>query len=326
MSRIRLAWGLLAALLASGVAHAQEATVDALFVRDGAAWRPVLTTGEALRVAPAREALRVGMALQPGDVLRTEDVRVRLRIRGDEQLIVAEHSEVELQPRSVWQRLGDALYRVHGVFRVRFGAVEAAVEGTRFAVLPAGGVAVQRGRVRVGDAVGTAGTWVAVVDGAVAAPVAVPEAPADRARSLARHLGPPRSAVGGEVGGGVFDGAGAGAVRVLGRFAFSPLGEVYAEGGVAFTADRLHVPLAAGLALRWGWLRVGLGGAVRLGPCEVCEGDPPVEDFVFRPGGQAQVGLTVPLDGRLNLVVTGRAEVYAEAVSVDGAAGLIVGF
>lgn len=331
-----LRFGLLVAsvvVLSGGPAQAADrfATVDAILVPTPRGdWRPVTTSANARVIAAGAvgdgEPLAVGDRLDEGDRLTTAMVRVRLRLRGDEQIVVSEGADLLLDERSVLQRLGDVLYRVHGAFRVGFGAVEAAVEGTRF-VVGQDGVDIVAGRVRVtgtgGSVVGPASTRVEVVGDAPQ-----PERPLsqdDRTRLRGLHLRPgmPSNSLGVEVGGGHFGLQGAGTLQVVGRFGFLGAGEVYVEAGLTFDDARFHVPVAAGLGWRLGWLRVAGGASVRVGVCEDCTGAQTLEVLA---GGQAQVGLLMPLVGRLSLSATARGSVLQDRWTLDGAAGLAVGF
>ena len=107
-------------------------------------------------------------------------------------MIVAEGTRMVLGPRSLVQQLGDALYRVHGRFKVSFGAVEAAVEGTRFVVHTPDGVDVLAGRVRVsgagGSVVGPRGHHVPVAGDTPGEPVPLTPEQRRGVRPLGRML------------------------------------------------------------------------------------------------------------------------------------------
>jgi hypothetical protein len=331
-----IAWAWWLCLLCAalgGVAQAADrfATVDAIFApTPSGEWRPVTSNANARVITAGTsgdgEALAVGDRLEVGDRVTTAMVRVRLRLRGDEQLVIGEGADLVLAERSVLQQVGDALYRVHGVFRVGFGAVEAAVEGTRFVVAP-DGVDVLAGRVRVtgagGSEVGARQQHVEVSAATPAPPAPMSPSQRAHARDLGMRLGMPASSLGVELGGGHFGLAGTGSVQLVARFGFLGAGEVYVESGVAFQRDRFHLPVAVGLGWRLGWFRVGGGGALRIGVCEDCTGGQTLEVLA---GGQVQVGLLMPLSGRLSFSVTGRVSVLQDRWTLDGAAGLAVGF
>lgn len=318
--------GALLAMFAGGSAWAAPdpvAVVDAIVVRgaDGS-WRPVQRAAEAVVVIDGVERpIRVGESLLTGQVVRTGAAQVRLRARGDEQFVIAEDAVVELGDRTWFQRLGDVFYRVHGVFRVRFGSVEAAVEGTRFLV-----DADAPGRVDVFAgvvSVSAAGSALRVGAGAAAAVAGdrIVEAPSSEVR-FAQRLGQSARSVGVHLGGGAFGDGGAGDTRVDLRISPVPALEWWVEAGMTFDQDRFNLPIATGLAWRTGMLRLGAGPLVRIGAQSDCD-CPDVT--VVRPGLQGVAGLVVPLGGRLSVNGTVRGA-YAAQPSVDASVGLSVGW
>lgn len=118
-------------------------------------WRPVEATGEAVvRHEGVDVPLRRGASVATGDVLKTAQARVELRLESGEHIYVSEQTEIEVAAeRGLLQRLGEIYLSLKSDFSVRYGSVEATVEGTKFFVRgdPAGvvQVAVEQGRVRV---------------------------------------------------------------------------------------------------------------------------------------------------------------------------------
>lgn len=312
-------------MTAAALAQQPAAVVDAVLARDArGGLHAVASTPEARLLRAGQPVpLFAGAALLDGDVLVTGDAEVRLRLHGDEQVIVGAHAEVEIGPRSWLQRVGEALYRVHGVFRVRYAAVEAAVDGTRFVVAP-DRVDVLGGDVHVTDPANdlsvTGGHGVSIVDGLIASPVGALTSPAlDRA--LQRHLGPPRFAVQLDVGGGAFGGGGAFTGRLGGRWMVGRTVELFADVGITADGKLFHIPVDVGLAARFGWLRLGIGPQLRIG--ELC--DAQCNKAVRAvAGGVVLGGVTVPLGGRLNFEATIRGG-WAVKPHVDAAVGFSVG-
>lgn len=311
----------------SGPARAAEpaAVVDAILIPDArGGWKEAPGSVDATFTrAGATASIVPGALLEAGDIVRTSMAQVRLRVVGDEVVVVGEQSEVELGPRTWLQRLGSVIYRVHGVFRVKYASVEAAVDGTRFVVGP-DRVDVLAGSVRVTgpgwDELVRAGQGVALVDGA---PVGEPGelVSPDLDRALQRRLGPPRFAVVLEAGGGLFGDGGAFTGSIGGRFQVARRLELFARAGVTTDGARVHIPFDAGLAARFGWFRVGVGPQFRLGQrcTETCE-----ESVRLFTGGLVLAGATVPLGGRVNLELTIRGGFSVEP-NVDGSFGLSFG-
>ncbi len=325
----RVLWAVLALF---GLAGRAEAAPDTLAVVDGivvqgpdGAWRAVQQSAEAVAIGAAGERpLKVGDRLIAGQVVRTGAVQVRLRAKGDEQFVIGEGAEVELGERTWLQRIGDVFYRVHGVFRVRFGSVEAAVEGTRF-VVDAGSLG-RPGRVDVlAGVVRVAGESTAVRVGAGEAAVVrdgiVTEGTLEKVRLL-RRLGQSARSVGVHFGGGAFGPTGVGDARLDLRLSPIPALEVWVEAGMTFDDERFNLPIAAGLAWRAGVVRLGAGPMIRIGARSDCVCP---DETVVRPGLQGIAGVSVPLGGRLSVNATLRGA-YAAQPSVDGAVGLSVGW
>lgn len=265
-------------------------TVEALWEADARGeMRAVERSGEAVaRRGEVEEVLAQGRVLEAGIVVVTGAARVRLRAEGGDQVLIEPESEVELGEPGLLQRLGEALYEVRGAFRVRYGRVEAAVDGTRFAVdAGAGVIRVASGRVRVRE-----GEVEAVVAaGEEARGTAVrPIEKAHRAAILRRSLGlgEPVWTAGLSARGGVGR-AGVGAVvrrHLGGGWAAS------AETALSSTGERWFLPLSVGLDRRFGPLSAGAAALALAGPRESCEGE---RSFALVPGAAATARVSLPV-------------------------------
>lgn len=108
--------------------------------------------------AEEEEPLRAGQVLQAGDTIRCTRAQVLLTTPDGEQIHLREGASITLtEARTVLQKLGTVYYDVRSAFRVEYGTVETAVEGTTFLVEgtePSGGpvsVFLHEGVVRVTD-------------------------------------------------------------------------------------------------------------------------------------------------------------------------------
>jgi hypothetical protein len=286
--------------------------------------RPDQRTGAALARLPdgsAPVALGPGVELPVGAVITTTRARLVLRLPDDEHLHIGEATELTLAPeRSVLQRAGEVYYRVRSAFSVQVGAVETAVEGTRFLVVGADGgpvqVSVDEGRVVVrtpegAQAVGRGQTL-------TASPGAAPPAPAkwgavDRGDALQHTLsaGPPRlllalaaggagaGAIGGRAESGVFLGAlrGTASLRVAGPLRLS----LQPGAGLGPAARQLGGDLVAELQL--GPFAVGGGPSlVHERRALSCGG----EQIWLHIGGVASGRAALPLGRHLRVLAQGR--------------------
>ena len=316
------------ALLSATPTHAAEIQVDAILIPMGNGWQVVRSDPAATRDGPrGNVTLKLGEKLFPGDVVRTGNARVRLRLKGDQQLVVAEGSSLEfaIEGHRV-QAAGDVLYRVGRTTEVRMPGAILTNKGGRFVVRAGQGVAIHEGRghlrTRADEANLKKGDWAQLQGPDLTGVSKRRDANPYGARKLGSTLGQPRVSLGLEGGGGVLNGGALGSGRLVGRFGVHPLAEIYVEAGMGFDASRFHIPAALGAALRWGALRVGLGGAVRMGPCDNCGGS---SGLVVKPGPQLQLGAVIPLGGRANLSFTARGEYLFDFWAAEGAAGVMFG-
>lgn len=111
------------------------------------------------------------LVVRTGDAVRTGAAWVTLELDRCGTLVVAPDSHVTVERCSVEQIAGNVFYRVQRFFRVRFGSVEAVVEGTTFCVWDHGAdssgvhVTVRNGVVRVREPDAPDGAPVAVEKG-----------------------------------------------------------------------------------------------------------------------------------------------------------------
>jgi hypothetical protein len=353
---------LLAALAAPTAAAAPWAEVDALWIPgDAERWQEVERTGEATRATGGdyveQEPLYAGMALSPGDYLVVRGARVRIQLEGNEQLVLEPDTALTLEEDSVLQDLGEIFYQVRGAFRVRYGTVEAAVEGTRFVVAGEGEevvVTVRQGAVRVtadgesvllrrgqqvraalgGDGAGglepggdgggdggeDSGEDASARAGGVLGEVA--EAPGAGAQ-LERSLGEPRLSLGLVGGAGLALGVARADGRLEARYRLNPRWRLVASSGAAAGDGRLYLPKTLGLERRLGPLGFSLSAAGYVGPEEdLCEGTTSLRVI---PGVSAGARLRVPLAGAVALEVAGRAG-WVQSPTADVGLGVSYGF
>jgi hypothetical protein len=298
----RIAWlvSLLLAILASSRAWAGPyAVVDALWTPDAAGrWHPVRETGEVVRIGDRQEPLAVGDALAQGDRVVVAEARARLRLAGGEAIVLDAGADVVLEERGVLQQLGDALYHVRDAFRVRYGYVEAAVDGTRFAVLtpePAADpvVAVVDGRVTVsggGEPVPLRGRGATAGPG----PRAWSDSERARVRELLRLQGPPRLAIGAFAGFGAAGDGFAGQLRLDGRLRVGRSVGLVGSAAVVGTGDRFHLAPALGAEQWIGPGALGVAALLRVGPASEACGPARIR---ILPGAALTGRWRVPLGG-----------------------------
>lgn len=272
--------------------------------------------------ASTAEPLAQGRALHTGDTLVCGRAQVMLTTPTGEQIHLREGASLTLTAdRTVLQRIGAVYYQVRSAFRVQYGTVETAVEGTTFVVegaeREAGRVAVRlhEGRVRVteGDkaVVLTRGQTTQVTPGRPG-----PEAPRrwgalTRGASLQRSLGPGApSLVIGVVAGGVYRGDG----TDLLPGGLSPL--VEAVGSVRLQGP-LRLRMGAGgsrTASRSAWsaqvspeLSLGpLSGGLGIDVSQEERSTPCLEQTVQHVGGVGHLRLDLPIGSRLRVLAEGR--------------------
>jgi len=323
---------MLAAFSLPGNAWAETfATVQALSVPDvRGRWTSVETTPAAARVADeSRTPLSVGMALEVGDRISTEQARVTIRLADNEHLTVSEGADLTLKERSVIQRLGEVYYQVRGLFRVDYGTVQTAVEGTEFSIDGTEGpvrVAVTDGVVRVSNAGESVrvrrGEEVTVaLSAAPSAPVVMTGAARRSVLSKAWSLGRPRLQVGAMAGGGMLsqgaavEGRGFAAIRLL------PGMNLVAETGLGGLGgvEGIRVPASLGMELALGGFSVGGSGQVTLERWRYSCGG---RHIAVHLGGTAHVRFTMPLTRRVFVVGTSRLGHDGSAIEASMMTGL----
>ena len=304
------------------------AEIDAVWEDQDGRWRGVSLSEQAS--LNGQPGLKRGQELAQQDVVETAQARVRIRFDSGEQIVLEPQGRVVLEERSVLQELGEALYDVRGVFRVRCEGVEAAVERTRFTVarLDDGTVEVSvlEGAVKVIDADGEVRvlrgeTAMGAPDGSAPARSGTPGAKAAGAKALARELSMPRLS-GGVVLGGAYAAQGFQLqTRLTGRARVAPSLWLSTDLGIESFDRRFHLPLSAGLETQVGSVALGLQSHNLLGQ-EVCP-DGSVETK-FHPGGVATARWMQTLPGPFALELQMRAG-YARNVFVDAGVGISVG-
>ena len=323
---------LLLLVLPSQALAAAWATVERLEVLDDSGrWQVERQSAQATRTRDgATVPVTTGLALEEGDTLRTHGARLRVRYRDGGQLSIQPESELQLQEAGILQTLGQVLYQVEGVFRVRFGAVEAAVEGTRFLVSgqPAGPVtvAVDRGKVWVR----AQGQQVLVHKGQV---VTVPhkgllgdvtwhsERQAASLSRMAANLGEPRYTLGLTGGTTLTKGDLQGTTSLLVRIRLLPGWRLIGSAGWATTGERFHLPVAIGAERRLGPTGVGVEALALFGQRTDCFG---VATLPLQPGITATGRLRLPLTDRTALEARVRGG-YAGGLYFDAAMGVSLG-
>ncbi len=317
-------WGLPAAWAES------YATVQSLTEPDARGrWITVEATAAAARIRGGeRSPLEVGMALEVGDQIETAQARVKLRLKGREYLTISEGADLTLGERTVIQRLGEVYYQVRDVFRVDYGTVQTAVEGTEFAIDGQDGpvrVSVTEGAVRVtsaGESVRVRrGQTVTVAQSvAPAAPVAM--TPAAQRSSLARAwtLGRPKLQLGLTAGGGIV-GPNAGLeTRGFAAVPLMPGIRLVAETGLGGRpgAPGTRIPANLGLEMSVGGFSVGGSGQATIEDRRLdCGG----RRVLLHLGGAAHARFNMPLGRRLFLVGGGRVGMVGKTLE----AGLLAG-
>ena len=317
-------------LWATAALAAGWGSVEALWALDAdGVLQPTQQTAEGSRTrGEDTRSLSVGLDLEPGDVVRTLDARARLRLGSDEQIVLEPGAAVTVSAdRTILQELGEALYRVQGIFNVRYGSVEAAVEGTLFRVeITADGqmvVEVLEGTVVVRSE-GTdtrlrRGEQASLVLGAVSPPASLaPKRPlVPDGSDPRRGLGDGRLTLGlyagvasYEDGGGLVPSLGTNGTGVSWRgavgYRIAPSWRATLDAGTVTSGGRFFVPSSVGAEWRRGLLRLGGAATVLLGDCG-CDGE---QQLDVRIGAAGVAGLTLPvaygfsLEGRSRLGAT----------------------
>ncbi|MFT5680543.1 MAG: hypothetical protein ACI8RZ_001449 [Myxococcota bacterium] len=308
--------------LLSAVAMAESPpVVDALWSVDAdGVLTSVKETGEAFVVRGAvQEPLAVGTVLSTGELVRTNNARVRIRMDSDQQIVLGEDSILRLDAlegeRTVYQQAGDIFYRVRGYFKVSYGTVEAAVEGTEFIVrIAADGtvsVEVLQGVVRVSEERGEVvvqrgeGSQVAP-NQPPATPLPLPRGTDDSsATNLRTNLGAPRASISALLGvASSEDGNGFlpnsvlpdATIRIIGRYRLTPGLRLTADTGIVTGSGRFFLPQSVGIERRLaGPLSLGASAVALIGGMACTTGTD------IRLGAAATAALRLPITYTLSL-------------------------
>jgi hypothetical protein len=265
------------------------------------------------------EPARLGMDLNEGDVVVVgPEAQLRIVYERGDQVVLYSDTEVTLGENTLLQELGTVFLDLEGAFKVLYGEVEAAVEGTRYEVAGDGAtttVRVSEGAVRVtagGESVVVLAGEMTVVDG-------TPATPTETARWTPDGLGPPRTQVGVMGGGAWILGAPHAELRAYGRRRITPGWQAALSIGIESSGGRFHMPLAVGIERRFWRTAVGVEGMFFLGPETDCTGT----RTVIKPGGAAVGRVVIARPGPFEFAIAGRAG-YLDGFYSEGA--LEVGF
>ncbi len=317
---------------APGSAWAESyATVKSLSQPDARGrWVAVDASANAGRIRDGvRVPLEVGMALQVGDQVKTAQARVTVRVGRGEHITVSEGSDLTLGERSVIQRLGEVYYQVRDVFRVDYGTVQTAVEGTEFAIDGRDGpvrVAVTEGAVRVSSAGETVrvkrGQVVTVAQSvAPAAPIAMAKGARGSAMARAWTLGRPRMQLGVMAGGGLLGTELTADTRAFAAVRLLPGVNLVAETGLGSIAGLpgSRIPASLGMEMALGGISVGGSAQATLERRRLdCGG----RRVMLHLGGSAHARAHLPLTRRLFLVGQGRAGHNGDGLEASVLAGV----
>lgn len=327
MSAFAMVW-----CVSGNPAHAAEsfATVTAISTPDTRGrWRPVQETAAAGRMdADTRTPLRVGMVLNQGDRLVTEQARVTVRLGRSEHITISPASDLVLNERSVFQTMGDIYYQVRNAFTVQYGTVQTAVEGTEFVV---GGspetvnVSVTEGVVRVennGETVRVRRGQSVITEGrkGPGAPQQMSQATSRMLRNQAWTLGRPRLRIGLLASGGLLNQTGLAEVRYFASARLLPGLNLVTDGGHGRTSERLRT--GAGVGLEWALGGFSVGGTATLGVERwqySCGG----QYAALHAGGSAHGRFSIDLTRRVFL--TGMARATASGEGLEGSIAMGAG-
>ena len=314
-----------------GVALAEPyASVTSLSVPDARGrWSAVQATAAAARTrGEVRTVLEQGLTLEEGDQIETAMARVELTLPSGEVLILSEGTDITLGERSVIQRLGEVYYQVRDVFRVDYGTVQTAVEGTEFAISGKDGpvrVAVTEGAVRVssaGETVRVTRGQAVTVAQAVApgAPVALGQAGLRKAMAKAWTLGRPRLQLGVLAGGGLAGSEAQLETRTFASIRLLPGMNLVGEVGLGgLLGESTRVPTNLGVEMSVGGFSVGGSGQATVENRVLdCGG----KQVLLHFGGSAHARFQMPLTRRVFVVGGARAGLSGGAVEASGLAGV----
>jgi len=323
---IRRIWLLAAfALISPMTAWAEEfATVKAIAEPDTRGrWRPVQASAAAAIVeSDERTPLTVGMALELGQRIVTDEARVTIELARNETLTLSPGSDLELQERSVIQRLGEVYYQVRDIFSVQYGTVQTAVEGTEFSISGTEGpvqVSVTEGAVRVSNA----GETVRVKRGqrVVVGPEQAPPTPSrltlnalQGIRGGAWTLGRPKLQMGAVASGGLYGESGGAELRYFAAVRILPGLNAIADLGQAWTADSHRH--GTGLGLEWaaGGFSVGGTASLTLERWQyACGGN----YAALHAGGSAHARFSADITRRLFVTAMGRAAANGDGLEAS---------
>lgn len=323
---IKRIWLLTAiALIAPMTAWAEGfATVKAIAEPDTRGrWRPVQASAAAAVVeADGRTPLTVGMALELGQRIVTDEARVTLQLARNESITLSPGSDLELQERSAIQRLGEVYYQVRDVFSVQYGTVQTAVEGTEFAISGREGpvqVSVTEGAVRVSNA----GESVRVKRGqqVVVGTEQMPPTPSrlsmnamQSIRGGAWTLGRPKLQLGAIASGGLYGESGGAELRYFAAVRVLPGLNAIADLGQAWTTDSHRH--GTGLGLEWtaGGFSVGGTASLTLERWQyACGGN----YAALHTGGSAHARFSADITRRLFVTAMGRAAANGDGIEAS---------
>jgi|GEM_PF-1202078 len=321
-----------AGLVCTGSAWAQTyATVQSLTQPDARGrWVEVDATAAAARIRSGeRTPLSVGLELMVGDQIETAQARVKIALEDNEHLTISEGADLTLGDRGVMQRLGEVYYQVRDVFRVDYGTVQTAVEGTEFSIDGTQGpvrVSVTEGAVRVSSAGETvrvkSGQTVQVAQSAApGSAVAMGAALKRSVLSRAWALGRPRLQVGVMGGGGILQSSPVFEGRLFAAIPLVPGMSLVAQTGLgtlrALPGSR--VPLQLGLETTIGGMSFGGSGQATVERWNLSCG---ARHLAVHLGGFAHARYNLPLSRRLFAVGASRIGHNGDAFESSILAGL----
>ena len=331
--RTRLVVALLA-LLAPTIVWAQPfATVEAIAVPSPQGqWVPSKQTpNAAVVIDEKRIPLSKGMELEIGAHLVTDRAQVTIRFASGEHITVSEDADITLGDRSLLQRLGEVYYQLRGRFRIDYGTVQTAVEGTEFSVVGPDPVTVvvTTGTVRVESAGESIlldkGTMVSVGQGATPPPPQ--RTPLSVRRStIAKSWtgGRPKLEVGGVAGGGLAAGSVGADLRGFAAIRILPVMNLVVDTGLSGMGGDPGIRLPIGLGLEASLGSIALGGEV-ISTLEnrrySCGG----RYAALHIGGVAKTRVSMTLTRRLSLIAIGRIGHAGDGLIADIGYGMGVG-
>lgn len=330
-------------LAACAVAHAAPfGRVTELWEDQGGEFTQVSSTAEAERIRRGKETeISQGLEVQLGDTVRTDDAHVAVRLSGGGQVHVPPNGEyIPEGPGRITLVAGRIYAWVRRPFEVDYQDVSLATDGTVFMARATEDgsfhAVVQQGRLKVsaGGQTVTVEKGGSVKVAAGGAPVVAAVAGAAqlaRAASLKRRVAPSTLSGGLLVGfgttglGGDAGPRGFADLRLVGSFEPVPWMVTDLTVGVGRGAAG-RVPIDAGAAYKLG--RFALGGQLstmvtRIERCGQSSNRPYQAKAYW--GGHAYGRLRLPLTPWVDLETRLEAG-YLDGLSIDGAAGLLVGF